>query len=193
MYDFLEGQVAGRSPTRLVLDVGGVGYEVLVPPGAAFPAKERLRVWTHLVVREDSHTLYGFPDEATRDLFRALLGVTGVGPKVALAVLSGLPANELVAAVVAGDSKPLVRVKGIGQKTADQILLDLRGKAARLAPAGATPVKSTSNDDALEDAITALISIGYSEKDARKQIERAAKSVPVTDLERLVRAALQGP
>jgi Holliday junction DNA helicase RuvA len=193
VYDFLEGQVAGRSPTRFVLDVAGVGYEVLVPPGAAFPSKERLRVWTHLVVREDSHTLYGFPDEGTRDLFRALLGVTGVGPKVALAVLSGLPASELVAAVVAGDSKPLVRVKGIGQKTADQILLDLRGKAARLAPSGSAPARPTTNADALEDAVTALISIGYSEKDARKQIERAAKTVPVTDLERLVRAALQGP
>ncbi len=192
MYDFLEGQVAGRSPTRLVLDVGGVGYEVLVPPGMAFPARERLRVWTHLAVREDSHTLYGFPDEATRDLFRALLGVTGVGPKVALAVLSGLPAAELVAALVAGDSKPLVRVKGIGQRTADQILLDLRGKAARLAPAGAAPAKPASTEVALEDAITALISIGYSEKDARKQVERAAKSVPATDLERLVRTALQG-
>lgn len=192
MYDFLEGQVAGRSPTRLVLDVGGVGYEVLVPPGMAFPTRERLRVWTHLAVREDSHTLYGFPDEATRDLFRALLGVTGVGPKVALAVLSGLPAAELVAALVAGDSKPLVRVKGIGQRTADQILLDLRGKAARLAPAGAAPAKPASTEVALEDAITALISIGYSEKDARKQVERAAKSVPATDLERLVRTALQG-
>jgi Holliday junction DNA helicase RuvA len=192
VYDFLEGQVAGRSPTRLVLDVGGVGYEVLVPPGMEFPARERLRVWTHLAVREDSHTLYGFPDEATRDLFRALLGVTGVGPKVALAVLSGLPAAELVAALVAGDSKPLVRVKGIGQRTADQILLDLRGKAARLAPAGAAPAKPASTEVALEDAITALISIGYSEKDARKQVERAAKSVPATDLERLVRTALQG-
>lgn len=192
MYDFLEGQVAGRSPTRLVLDVGGVGYEVLVPPGMPFPARERLRLWTHLAVREDSHTLYGFPDESTRDLFRALLGVTGVGPKVALAVLSGLPAAELVAAIVAGDSKPLVRVKGIGQRTADQILLDLRGKAARLAPAGAAPAKPAATEVALEDAVTALISIGYSEKDARKQVERAAKSVPASDLERLVRTALQG-
>ena len=192
MYDFLEGQVAGRSPTRLVLDVGGVGFEVLVPPGMPFPARERLRIWTHLVVRDDSHTLYGFPDESTRDLFRALIGVTGVGPKVAFAVLSGLPANELVAAIVAGDSKPLVRVKGIGQRTADQILLDLRGKAARLAPAGTASAKPSSSAEALEDGVTALISIGYSEKDARKQIERAAKSVPVTDLERLVRTALQG-
>lgn len=193
MYDFLEGQVAGRSPTRLVLDVGGVGYELLVPPGASFPARERLRVWTHLVVRDDSHTLFGFPDESTRDLFRALLGVRGVGPKIALAVLSGMQANDLVAAIIAGDPKPIVRVKGVGQRIADQILLDLRGKAARLAPAGSAPARPTTDEDALEDAVTALISIGYSEKDARKQIERAAKSVPVTDLERLVRAALQGP
>ncbi|MFM7298544.1 MAG: Holliday junction branch migration protein RuvA [Planctomycetota bacterium] len=189
MYDFLEGDVAGRSAARVVLDVRGVGYEVLVPPGASFPTSGRLRLWTHLVVREDSHALYGFRDEATRDMFRALLGVTGVGPKVALAVLSGLSCDELVTAVVAGDSKRLTKVKGIGQKTADQILLDLRGKAAALsggtanAPAARGPVQ-------LEDAVTALISIGYSEKDARKQVERAAKSVDPANLELLVRTAL---
>jgi len=189
VYDFLEGDVAGRSAARVVLDVRGVGYEVLVPPGASFPTSGRLRLWTHLVVREDSHALYGFRDEATRDMFRALLGVTGVGPKVALAVLSGLSCNELVTAVVAGDSKRLTKVKGIGQKTADQILLDLRGKAAALS-SGTANAPAARGPAQLEDAVTALISIGYSEKDARKQVERAAKSVDPANLELLVRTAL---
>ena len=192
MYDFLDGEVAGRSAARLVLDVRGVGYEVLVPPGASFPPQGRLRLWTHLVVREDSHALYGFRDEATRDMFRALLGVTGVGPKVAMAVLSGLSSDELVAALVAGDAKRLTKVKGVGQKTAEQILLDLRGKAAALAPAGANAAPSARGPAQLEDAVTALISIGYSEKDARRQVERASKTVDPANLELLVRTALQG-
>jgi Holliday junction DNA helicase RuvA len=189
VYDFLEGDVAGRSAARIVLDVRGVGYEVLVPPGASFPTSGRLRLWTHLVVREDSHALYGFRDESTRDMFRALLGVTGVGPKVALAVLSGLSCDELVAAVIGGDSKRLTKVKGIGQKTADQILLDLRGKAAALG-AGSPDAPAARGPAQLEDAVTALISIGYSEKDARKQVERASKTVDPANLELLVRTAL---
>ncbi len=192
MYDFLDGEVAGRSAARVVLDVRGVGYEVLVPPGASFPSSGRLRLWTHLVVREDSHSLYGFRDEATRDMFRALLGVTGVGPKVALAVLSGLSSDELVAAVVAGDAKRLTKVKGVGQKTAEQILLDLRGKAAMLSGGGSAQAPAARGPAQLEDAVTALISIGYSEKDARKQVERASKTVDPANLELLVRTALQG-
>lgn len=192
MYDFLDGEVAGRSAARVVLDVRGVGYEVLVPPGASFPSSGRLRLWTHLVVREDSHSLYGFRDEATRDMFRALLGVTGVGPKVALAVLSGLSSDELVAAVVAGDAKRLTKVKGVGQKTAEQILLDLRGKAAMLSGGGSAQAHAARGPAQLEDAVTALISIGYSEKDARKQVERASKTVDPANLELLVRTALQG-
>lgn len=192
MYDFLDGEVAGRSAARVVLDVRGVGYEVLVPPGASFPSSGRLRLWTHLVVREDSHSLYGFRDEATRDMFRALLGVTGVGPKVALAVLSGLSSEELIAAVVAGDAKRLTKVKGVGQKTADQILLDLRGKAAMLSGGGSANAPAARGPVQLEDAVTALISIGYSEKDARKQVERASKTVDPANLELLVRTALQG-
>ncbi len=192
MYDFLDGEVAGRSAARVVLDVRGVGFEVLVPPGASFPSSGRLRLWTHLVVREDSHSLYGFRDEATRDMFRALLGVTGVGPKVALAVLSGLSSDELVAAVVAGDAKRLTKVKGVGQKTAEQILLDLRGKAAMLAGSGSAQAPAARGPAQLEDAVTALISIGYSEKDARKQVERASQAVDPVNLELLVRTALQG-
>jgi Holliday junction DNA helicase RuvA len=192
VYDFLDGEVAGRSAARVVLDVRGVGYEVLVPPGASFPSSGRLRLWTHLVVREDSHSLYGFRDEATRDMFRALLGVTGVGPKVALAVLSGLSSDELVAAVVAGDAKRLTKVKGVGQKTAEQILLDLRGKAAMLSGGGSAQAPAARGPAQLEDAVTALISIGYSEKDARKQVERASKTVDPANLELLVRTALQG-
>ncbi|MCC7015100.1 MAG: Holliday junction branch migration protein RuvA [Planctomycetes bacterium] len=194
MYDFLEGQVAGRTAARLVLDVHGVGYELLVPLTSSFPAAGKLKVWTHLVVREDSQQLFGFRDAATRDAFRALLGVTSVGPKVALAVLSGLTSRELAAAVAANDAERLTTVRGVGRRIAEQILLDLRGKLAALVPAESegllVPQARPDQRHALEDAITALISIGYPEKDARRQVERAAKSVDPSNLELLVRTAL---
>ena len=198
MYEYLDGQVAGRTPARLVLDVGGVGYEVSVPLGSRFP-EGRARVWTHLVVREDSHTLCGFQDRETRELFRLLIEVRGVGPTMALAILSGLPREPLVEAIVAGDLATLTRIKGVGKKTAEQILLDLREKARTLraqigggaAGAGAGEVGGV-RDANLEDAVAALVSIGYSEKEARKSVEAAAKRVDRRDLEKLVRAALAG-
>lgn len=193
MYDFLEGRVESCAATRLVLEVGGVGYELSVPLGSHFSGS-RVRVFTHLVVREDAHTLYGFADAATRELFRALLTVNGVGPRTALGVLSGLPRNELVAAIAGGDRARLTAVKGIGRKTADQILLDLSGKAASLlageAGPGPAPALPAADGGSTADAVAALISIGYADKDARKQVERAAAKVGSSDLEALVRAAL---
>lgn len=193
MYDYLEGRVASRAAARLVIDVAGVGYELSVPLSATFPAGERTRVWTHLVVREDAHLLYGFADAATRDVFRALLTVRGVGPAVALGILSGLSRQEFVAAIQGEDVHRLMAVRGVGRKTAEQVLLDLRGKAALLAAAGdQLPAAGSAAVGAIEDAIGALISIGYPDKEARKAVERAAREVDKEDLEQLVRVALQG-
>jgi len=191
VYDYLEGECAERTPARLVLNFGGIGYELLVPLTSRFPAKGRARAWTHLAVREDAHTLYGFEDKETRELFRLLLSVRGVGPTVALALLSGLPRGPLVAAIAAGDAEGLTRIRGIGAKTAQQILLDLKDKAAILAHAGPSAERKAAGEDpAVDDAVAALVSIGYSEKDARANVERAAKKVDKKDLEGLVRAAL---
>ncbi|HKC25992.1 MAG TPA: Holliday junction branch migration protein RuvA [Thermoanaerobaculia bacterium] len=195
MFDYIEGVVAGRAPARLVLDVGGVGYDLSVPLSSRFPASGKTRAWTHLAVREDAHTLYGFDDRGTRDLFRLLLHVRGVGPTLALSVLSGLPRDPLIAAVADGDVKALTRIRGIGNKTAQQIILDLKDKAAELrarAGAAADPTRAThgAKDSTVEDAVAALVSIGYSEKEARQSVERAAGQVDKKDLERLVRAAL---
>ncbi|MFN0244061.1 MAG: Holliday junction branch migration protein RuvA [Planctomycetota bacterium] len=197
MYEFLEGEIVARSPARVVLLVAGVAYDLAVPLSSHLPASGRQRIYTHLVVREDAHLLYGFQDRETRDLFRLLLSVRGVGPTMALSLLSGLPREPLLAAVAHGDAASLTRVRGVGKKTAEQILLDMRDKAqallAELRPsanaAARAPVPGGAN---LEDAVQALISIGYSEKEARKQVERAARSVDPTDLESLVRAALAG-
>jgi Holliday junction DNA helicase RuvA len=192
VYDYIEGQVAQRSAGRVVLDVGGVGYDIGTPLNALVPGAGRVRLWIHMVVREDAHQLIGFTEPASRDVFRALLTVSGVGPKVALAVMSGLERSELVEAIVAGDAARLTAVRGVGRKTAEQILLDLRQKALSLRADSPSVLPATARTKAVEDAVAALMSIGFTDKEARKQVERAAKSVDVSDLDQLVRAALAG-
>ena len=198
MYEFLEGALVDRGPTHVVLDVNGVGYDVAVPVGSDFrpvDGGERVRVWTHLSVREDAHQLFGFPTRELRELFRLLLVVRGVGPGLALAILSNLPGDELLEAIVGEDLAALTRVKGVGKKTAQQILLDLRDRAPALRPAlagtGPSPAPAGSASVA-EDAVRALVSIGYTEKEARKSVDRAAKRTDSEDLELLVRTALRG-
>jgi Holliday junction DNA helicase RuvA len=194
VYDFLEGRTAERRPARLVLEVGGVGYDLAVPLGVEFELQDgRVRAWTHLVVREDAHLLFGFPTRALRELFRLLLEVRGVGPAVALAVLSTLPGDELLRAIAAQEAAPFLRVKGVGKKTAEQILLDLRDKAPRMqseAARGTLAPQAPGAARAVEDAVAALTSLGYSDKEARKSVERAAARVRDGNLEALVRAAL---
>ena len=202
MYEYLEGVVRERSGTRLVLDVAGVGYDLYCPLGSSFPQGGPARAWTHLVVRADAHELYGFADRETRELFRALLTVSGVGPRMALGVLSGLSREELLAAVIDEDMARLTAIRGVGKKTAQQILLDLADKARALAsptPRTARPGEiprpaggPRDQRGRLEDAVRALASIGYSEKEARRQVERAAVEVGHGDLERLVRSAIAG-
>jgi len=199
VYEYLEGQVALHSTTRLVVDVGGVGYELNVPLGHAWPVAGRARAWTHLIVREDAHQLYGFPDPETRELFRALLTVNGVGPRLALGILSGLPRRELVEAIALGDRPRLLALKGVGKRIVDQVLLALGERAQALlalerAAAGEPQADPRAPLPGLvDDAVAALISIGYAEKDARKQVERAVSGLDAgADLEQLVRAALAG-
>lgn len=193
MYEFLDGTIAARAGTRLVVDVHGVGYELSTPLGARFEPKAR--VWTHLVVREDAHLLFGFPDREARELFRLLLTVRGVGPTSALAVMSGLGRDELLDAVVREDHATLMKVKGIGRKTAEQIVLDLREKAAKArGPAGAAAAApQQGGTQADDDAVAALLSIGYGEKEARKSVEKArARLGASAAMEELLRAALAG-
>jgi Holliday junction DNA helicase RuvA len=195
LYDYIEGRLSERRPARLVLEAGGVGFDLAVPLGVDFPEREgRVRAWTHLVVREDAHLLFGFPERTLREVFRLLLEVRGVGPAVALAVLSSLPGEELLRAVASQDAAPFLRVRGVGKKTAEQILLDLREKAPRMLAEAARDTlvpRAPAAARSLEDAVRALVSIGYSDREARRSVERAAAKVPGDDLELLVRTALQ--
>jgi Holliday junction DNA helicase RuvA len=197
VYDHLEGTVAVSSPARLVLDVGGVGYQLSVPLGRPMPAAgERAKLWVHLVVREDAHSLYGFAAAEDRELFRLLLRVKGVGPAMALGVLSGMDRGSLLQAILNEDAKKLTAVKGVGKKTAEQILLDLRDRAGTLASGldladhVVTPA-APPQDGNLVDAAAALVALGFSEKEARKRVDKAAARIDPANLQELVQAAFR--
>lgn len=198
MITFLEGKLAEKAPTRIVLDVHGVGYEIFIPlssydrlPDENAPCK----ILTHDHLREDLHNLYGFVSEAERDLFEMLLGISGIGPKTALSALSGLQVRDLKRAVVEGDVKRLSSISGIGKKTAERIVVELRHKLsdgeALEAVAGTT--ETGASDLRTRDAILALISLGYKQADAQKRVrETLAKLKAGATVEDVVRTALAG-
>jgi Holliday junction DNA helicase RuvA len=197
MITFLHGSITEKHPTRLVLDVGGVGYEVALPLSSydRLPAKgERCRILTYDHVREDTHQLFGFVTEEERQMFVMLMTINGIGPKLALSVLSGLSVREIRRAIVDGDVKRLSSISGIGKKTAERITLELRDKItegeALEAVAGAE--ESPEEALALRDAIMALIALGYKQSEARKMVLDAAHGLDPaqTGVEDIVKRAL---
>jgi Holliday junction DNA helicase RuvA len=177
----LSGRLAAKNPPQVLLDVGGVGYEVDVPMSTFFnlPALgEPVVLLTHLVVREDAQLLYGFLTEGERGTFRELVRISGVGPRTALAILSGLSVAELAAAVGRQDSARLVKVPGIGKKTAERLLLELKGK---LGPDLALPAGAAAMSDAQADIAQALQALGYNEREAQAAIKALPPDVGVSD------------
>jgi len=198
MITFLHGKLVEALPTQITVDVNGVGYEALVPISSfeKLPAPgQDVRILTHLVVREDAHTLYGFATAAERDLFRLLINtVSGVGPKMALNILSGISVSAFRATIAAGDAKALSQISGVGKKTAERILIELKdrmGKTVVQQPGLAQPVLSEP-DQKLNDAALALIALGYKAADAHDSV-RAASIVlgPQAGVQELVRASLR--
>jgi Holliday junction DNA helicase RuvA len=177
----LTGRLVEKSPPAIVVDVQGVGYEVDVPMSTFYqlPATgQEVRLFTHLVVREDAHLLFGFATESERQVFRQLLRITGIGTRTALALLSGLSVDELYAAVSQQDGARLTRVPGIGKKTAERLLLELKDKLS-LAP-GAVSAASGAMP-AGNDALNALVALGYSDKEARAALGRLEPGLAVPD------------
>ncbi len=187
----LKGTLLRKEPPALLVDVGGVGYELEAPMTTFYdlPAVgENVTLYTHQVVREDAHLLYGFVHEDQRRLFRELLKVTGVGPRIAMAVLSGMSAHELALAVAGEDIARLSRVPGIGRKTAERLVLELRDKIT--VPAG--PVRSAAGDgptDPAGEAVSALIALGYKPNEAARVVR--AVQVAGASAEDIIRQALK--
>jgi Holliday junction DNA helicase RuvA len=194
----LRGTLAEKQPPHLLLDVGGVGYEVEVPMTTLYrlPAQgEIVTLHTHLVVREDAHLLYGFGEKRERELFRELIRLNGVGPKLALALMSSLEVDELVRCVQAQDTAALVKVPGVGKKTAERLLVELkdRFKAWESLPGIAPlvlPNQAAVVASAEADAVSALVALGFKPQEA----SRAVAAVEGEDLssEELIRRALKG-
>jgi len=197
MITFLEGIMEEKEPTHVVLNVGGVGYEVIIslstydrlpPPG------ETVRLLTYDHVREDDHRLFGFMTADERRVFMLLLGVSGIGPKIALSALSGMTVREIKVAIKDGDIKRLSSISGIGKKTAERMVIELRDKfgAGEIMAASTTGVPES--DVKLRDAILALISLGYKRAEAQELVLRVINQPNMTGatIEDIVRKSLAG-
>lgn len=177
----ITGILLEKHPPTLLLDVQGVGYEIDVPMSTFYnlpKTGESVTLFTHLVVREDAHLLFGFATEQERRAFRQLLKIAGVGARTALAVLSGMSVTDLAQAVAAQEAGRLTRIPGIGKKTAERLLLELRGKLeiAAVGVSGAAPAASDGND-----VLNALLALGYNEREAVWAIGRLPQGFAVTD------------
>jgi Holliday junction DNA helicase RuvA len=176
----LTGLLTDKNPPQVLVDCNGVGYEVDVPMSTFYNLPgvgEKVSLLTHFVVREDAQVLYGFVSPGEREAFRQLIKISGVGPRTALAVLSGLSVADIAHAVTTQDAARLVKVPGIGKKTAERLLLELKGKVgADLGAAHATAV-----DDAQADILQALIALGYSDKEAQAALKSLPKDVGVSE------------
>jgi Holliday junction DNA helicase RuvA len=177
------GKLAAKHPPQVLVDVSGVAYEIDVPMSTlyALPATgETVTLFTHLVVREDAHSLYGFYTQEERSAFRQLIRISGVGARTALAVLSGLSVADLAHSVAAQDEARLVRIPGIGRKTAERLLLELKGKLAE--PTAEPSARRAS------DVVHALVALGYSDKEASAAAKDIPSDMPVAEA---IRAALK--
>lgn len=198
MIGFLRGKLVSKAPPWLTLDVQGVGYELEAPMTTFYslPAVgEEVTLQTHLVVREDAHALFGFATLADRLLFRALIKVNGVGPKLALTLLSGLTAEAFQHCIENDDVQALVRLPGVGKKTAERLLIEMRDRLPNLDGAVAMPIKSLGSvsvpsvTNPKQEAISALCSLGYKPLDATKMVQ--ALDTSDKTCEELIRLALQ--
>jgi len=196
MIAYLRGHVLDKQPNKVVIDVSGVGYELHVPLSTFYEIGEAgtdvaLRVYLH--VREDALQLYGFLTDLERQLFERLIGISGIGPKLAIAVLSGMDTRELIVAVQRADVARLTRIPGVGKKTAERIVLELKDRLAQIGtPVDAGPAPAAAAGDRLRaDLVSALENLGYHRQQAERAIDSVVKSHPEATFEDAVRAALR--
>ncbi|MEY3669994.1 MAG: Holliday junction branch migration protein RuvA [Burkholderiaceae bacterium] len=182
MIALLSGTLFAKTPPRVIIQTAGLGYEVDLPMSSFYglPAiGQPVTLLTHLVVREDAHLLYGFVTEGERAAFRELIKISGIGPRIALAVLSGLSVDQLSQAVALQDAASLVKVPGIGKKTAERMLLELKGRLADALPGAAG--RPTAAEGSAAEVSTALLALGYSEKEALAAVRALPPGLDVAE------------
>jgi Holliday junction DNA helicase RuvA len=189
----LRGRILEKQPNRVIVDVAGVGYDVFVPFSTFYGLGDigtdvALRIHTH--VREDSFLLYGFATRLEQDLFERLISVSGIGPKVGLAVLSGIEPADLMRAIERGDLARLTAIPGVGKKTSERIVLELKDRLPRAEPMPETAT-GAETPDLRDDVLSALINLGYHRPLAEKAVGAAIKALPAGDFERTLKQALR--
>jgi Holliday junction DNA helicase RuvA len=198
MIALLTGRLAAKSPGSLIVDVGGVGYRVHIPLSSFYDLPEeggtvKLHIHTH--VREDAITLFGFPALRDKELFLALMGVSGIGPKLALNIISGLASDALVDAISSGDERAISTVPGVGKKTAARLVLELKDKVAAIGfePAAGGPCRvGASANRQKDEAVSALVNLGYHKSHAEDAVKRACGALGEdTAIETVIREALK--
>ena len=195
----LRGLIIEKQPPKVLIEVGGVGYEVFMPMTCFYELPDNGKeviVLTHFAVREDAQVLYGFNHEQERELFRELIKVNGVGPKLALAILSGMSAQQFISAVEQGEIKTLVKLPGVGTKTAERLIVEMKDRMKRFGEDLSTTSSIISSSDLKKssnqiesEAVSALIALGYKPQEASRIISKVIK--PEMDSETLIREALK--
>ncbi|MFN3345466.1 MAG: Holliday junction branch migration protein RuvA [Chloroherpetonaceae bacterium] len=195
MLAYLIGTLAEKSPVEVVVDVGGVGYAVSITSSThqQLPALgEKVKLFTYLHLREDAVSLYGFATEEERQVYKLLLSVSGVGPKMAQTILSGMNASELREAIIANNVRALTNLSGVGKKTAERIMVDLRDKITKLDLKSSVAIPAQSDaQQARSDAYSALLALGYSKAVAEKALRAAIAESPNAKVDELIKLALR--
>ena len=195
MIAYIEGKIQYKSPTHVYIDIGGIAYDIQISLNtyAQLEALESTKLFTHLIVREDAHTLYGFMDTNERDLFVHLISVSGIGPNTARVILSYMSPRETVNAIVQGNVVAFKKVKGVGPKTAQRIILDLKDKLAKLGMVDEeTLLVEEANSSVKEEALSALMALGFQKNMIMKQIEKVCKDKPeISQVEELIKLVLK--
>ena len=191
MYEFIQGAVAEINPAAVVIESGGVGYLIHISLNTytAVSGQKQARIYTHLIVREDAHLLYGFAGKPERELFRNLLSVNGVGAATALMMLSSLSPDEIAAAISTENVAVLKSVKGIGLKTAQRIIIDLKDKIARTIPS--EQILIPENNTIRNEALSALVMLGFARKDAESALEKVIRENPAAHVEAVIKLTLK--
>lgn len=185
----LKGRLVEKNPTDLVIDCGGVGYEVKISLNtfSALGSSESIQLYTRLIVREDAHILYGFADKTEREMFNHLISVSGIGPNTAMIMLSSLVPSEIASAIQSEDVRTIQSIKGIGAKTAQRVIIDLKDKMLKMAYSSENIF--TTNNTNVFDALTALVSLGFDRKAAEKAIDKI--NTGEESVEQLIKEALK--
>lgn len=191
MIHHIKGQLIEKNPTHVVIDCNGMGYflHISLHTFSCIPSSEAIRLYTHLQVKEDSHTLYGFWEKSEREIFRLLISVSGVGASTARTMLSSLEPKQIMEAIATGDVATVQSIKGIGAKTAQRLILDLKEKILKVY--GLDEVSPSQNNTNSEEALSALETLGYTRKQSGKIIDKIAKNEPTASVESLIKQALK--